>query len=470
MPRFYQSLFVMLVACGSSQGDGAADPPNGSDGVDDAGSGGSSRIGAGGAAQDNSGGTSSQNGTGGAPTQIGTGGTGQGGKGPGSAGASGAGGKGIGGSGGGAGASGTAGTMTGGNAGSNVSDAGHTVSNCSALPAAGQWENISPVVATVGDGSGKNYSEALVADPFNAGTVWLTTGYRGIFKSTDCGATWAHVNTGRNGTQLDSGSPVSFAVDPVNKGVMYTTMIYGPGGVWKSTNSGVDWDQIVPADMNQYIPGLNFDSVAMDRNDVRHLVIGLHTNCNGPYAPACALETSDAGAAWRIVKLPTGGWEEGAGPWIVDATTWLYAGTHIWLTTDDGKNWKNLDPDPAPFWGFSGGEVETHFIPRTADGTYLLTCGQGVVKSTDGRSWSLIPSSGGRAVGFAMGGGRLFNSDQWSTTYRTASESDLTKWTTIPPSPAMVAGQGAPFIDYDAVHHVLYSSTFAGGTWRVVVP
>jgi photosystem II stability/assembly factor-like uncharacterized protein len=293
-------------------------------------------------------------------------------------------------------------------------------------------------------------------------------GYRGVFRSTDCGATFTHMNIGRNGASIDNGSIVSMAVDPVHKGVMYATPIYGSMGVWKTTNGGVDWDPIVTDDVGQYMEIRHFDSVSMDPNDSLHLVFGMHGGCTGPYAPTCEIETTDGGATWSIFKLPTAGWEEGAGPWVVDSTTWLYGGLHLYLTTDRGKTWKNLDPDPAQFYGFSGGEVELHSIPRAADGTYFLTCGQGVVQSKDARSWSLIPI--GRSVGFAMGGGKLFTSDEWSTTYRVADESDPTKWTVIPPAPAMASGQGAPFIDYDAAHHVLYASTFAGGLWRLVVP
>jgi hypothetical protein len=35
---------------------------------------------------------------------------------------------------------------------------------------------------------------------------------------------------------------------------------------------------------------------------------------------------------------------------------------------------------------------------------------------------------------------------------------------------ALPADQGAPFIDYASVHNMLYSSNFAGGLWRVVLP
>ena len=46
---------------------------------------------------------------------------------------------------------------------------------------------------------------------------------------------------------IHSGSLVSLIVDPVERGVMYTASNYGPAGIYKSTNGGVDWDQLVPA-------------------------------------------------------------------------------------------------------------------------------------------------------------------------------------------------------------------------------
>jgi hypothetical protein len=441
---------LFAVGCGASGDDASAGEPSSTEA-------GGSTVSEGGAAAGGATGASGKTGTGGAAGDSGSRGTG------GSAGATGTGSGGSTGSGG-AGTSGTGGNKP-------PADAGPP-RPCTGLPAPGTWENISPVVAVVGDTSGNNYAEAVVVDPFDSATVWFATGYRGIFKSTDCGATFTHVNTGRGSKAFDNGSHVSMAVDPVEPGVMYAVSIYGEWGLSKSTNGGVDWDQLLPADSpTAKAIGTNaVDGVSMDPNDHRHLVLGMHANCIAPYAPTCELESTDAGGTWTIVKTPNPGWEEGAGPWVIDAMTWLYGGLHLWLTTDRGSDWTNLDPDPAAFWGFSGGEVETHSIPRGADGTYYLTCNQGIVKSTDGRAWSLIPNSGGRSVGFAIGGGRMYSSDEWSTSYHTASESDPTKWTSIPAPAAMPAGQGAPFIDYDAAHHVLYSSNFAGGLWRLVTP
>jgi hypothetical protein len=345
----------------------------------------------------------------------------------------------------------------------------NTVGNCSNLPAAGQWDSIAPVTAKMGDTSGQNFSEAVIVDPFDPATVWLGTGFAGVFKSTDCGATWKHVNTGRNGAQLDNGSHVSMAIDPVAQGTMYAVSLFGAWGLWKSTNGGVDWDQLFPSGGQVDTVTSNFfDSISMDPTDHTHLVVGMHGNCTGAYAPTCEAETKDAGMTWRLLKTPNANWEEGAGPWILSANSWLYAGEDLWLTVDSGNTWKKITPTGT--WSFSGGEVETHSIPRGPDGTYFLTSSQGITRSSDGQTWTLIPNFAKSTVGFATGGGELFASDQWSTGYYTASGTSSSAWTTLAPPPSLPSGTGAPFIDYDSSHHVLYSSNFDGGLWRVVRP
>jgi hypothetical protein len=207
------------------------------------------------------------------------------------------------------------------------------------------------------------------------------------------------------------------------------------------------------------------DSVSMDPTDHRHIVVGTHGGCAAPYDPTCQAETTDAGATWRIVKQPGGGWQEMAGPFVLDGASRLYAApSGLYLTTDHGASWQTVTPSGAS--AFGGGEVENHGISRGSDGTYYLTSYQGIVKSSDGHTWSLIPSSGGRSVGFVIGGGHLYSSDMWSPTYHVAKESDPTTWSVFP-APSGLTG-GAPYLDYDPAHHVLYSSNFEAGLWRVV--
>ena len=136
------------------------------------------------------------------------------------------------------------------------------------------------------------------------------------------------MNTGRNAATFERGNHISMLVDPVDRGVIYVANIHDATNLWKSTNGGVDWDQLFPpgSDVDKIIHGFA-DAVSMDPNDHKHLIIGFHDNCEAPYAPACEAETTDSGATWRLFKLPTKGWEEGAGPWVIDATTSLYGGT-----------------------------------------------------------------------------------------------------------------------------------------------
>lgn len=449
--------FLFLAACGSSQDGGAgSDETQGSGGVVDVpGSGGS--VGAGGASGAlGSPGTGGSAAAGGGPITGATGGaSGAGGAGviTGAGGKSGAGG--MGGRGGGSGGSGGAGGAT-----------GMTGSPCTNLPQAGAWQSIAPFSAG-GTAYGEGWSEAMSIDPFDTAVVWLSTGYKGIYKSTDCGKTFAHMNTGRNAAPFERGNHISMLVDPVDRGVIYVANIHDSINLWKSTNGGVDWDPLFPmgSEVYQVVWGYAM-SVAMDPSNHKHLMVAFHDNCKAPYAPACEAETTDAGATWRLIKIPFPGWQEGSGSWIIDATTSLYAGTGLFLTTDSGASWKDVGPQSG--MAFGSGEREIHPIPRGPDGTYYIASNQGVIKSADAHSWTLIPNSGGGIVSFASGAGQFIVSAEYTKdSYRVAKWSDPTVWTTFAPPPV---DQGGSYLDYDAVHKILYSSNFGGGLWRLVLP
>jgi hypothetical protein len=204
------------------------------------------------------------------------------------------------------------------------------------------------------------------------------------------------------------------------------------------------------------------------------------TNCQGSIdgvdlAPTCEAESTDGGATWRIFRSPPGStgagqnWEETAGVWLLNATSWIYGGnpSGLWLTTDSGQTFENVTPPNT--WAFSGGEEETHPIVTGPDGTYYLTTQQGgIVRSSDGgHTWSVIPNINAVLVALVAGRGHLYACDQWSDTFKTASFDDPTVWTTLPGPPIP---SGCPFLDYDAAHGVLYASCFTGGLWRMVTP
>src|SRR5262245_47337676 len=73
------------------------------------------------------------------------------------------------------------------------------VGTCQGLGAVGKWERL-----TV---QGMPQPGEYVLDPRTAGTLYTGDSWdgKGLYKSTDCGATWTHVSTGRNSDKMASG-------------------------------------------------------------------------------------------------------------------------------------------------------------------------------------------------------------------------------------------------------------------------
>jgi hypothetical protein len=126
------------------------------------------------------------------------------------------------------------------------------VGACSSLGPVGTWQEITPPDVKAGLASatpkdaGGTFSFAV--DPVNSGTIYVGTVYQKMWKSTDCGATWAQLGTGRHAGSWDHAMNWTFAVDPIEPNVVYTNSGYGTqgSGLLKSTNAGLDWDVVWP--------------------------------------------------------------------------------------------------------------------------------------------------------------------------------------------------------------------------------
>ena len=109
--------------------------------------------------------------------------------------------------------------------------------------------------------------------------------------------TWFRVSTGRNGPNLSTGRNWSVAVDPSNADIVYTVAGYGSGqGIWKSTNGGKDWNQLMSQDVLSATAASVYN-VAIDPADGRHLLVGFHHGWAGS-DNAGVLESRDGGANW----------------------------------------------------------------------------------------------------------------------------------------------------------------------------
>jgi hypothetical protein len=348
------------------------------------------------------------------------------------------------------------------------SDAGsppHVVGKCDRLGAIGQWENISPPGVPIpepkcGSQPCRFGTLQVLVDPLDTASVYVGTDGYGVFKSTDCGATWQKINTGRNGKVLDSGACNSMAMDPVDPQIIYSTNLYGQQlGLLKSTNGGVDWDQLFKpgGEVVTYAARSGFAViVSMDPTDHEHLVVAFHNGCTGPYAPDCLAETSDSGATWRLVAIPGSAGAEGNGVIVLDKNTWLYGMPFSALlrTSDKGATWSKVTNDGgwAPY--------------RTVKGVDYVNTAGWVERSSDTLHWTSV--QGSPPIHNLIGDGvTMFAGPAYcdKNCFYTSPEDDGTHWTLLS---TPVTGAGPDKMAYDPDRHMVYSSNTTAGLWRVV--
>lgn len=357
----------------------------------------------------------------------------------------------------------TDGSGTGGSAGvdgaGDGSDAGGTESGDAMpqpLPCAeselDQWEDITP--------PGVDFVQDFVLDPLHPGVVYLGGGQGfGMWRSSDCGATWTKINTGDGAADIDGGGHWTVAIDHVEPNVLYTANGYGAFGLYKSTNGGTDWYQIVdPTSLSALQFGGFVERVTVDPTDHQHLLVSPHFECENGHVD-CFIESMDAGATWTIRddQAPI---SEDSSQIMLDSQTWFVSGTDgLRRTGDGGQSWQVAH----------AGWVTDSFY-RAPDGRLFTTAlDQGVLVSTDdGVSWTAIPDSP-RHRGLVGDGVYLYTSDRNAsdTPYQPYHRAPLADPTTWEPYPSPDVLRGGWRLHYDDAHGILYSSTEDQGFWRV---
>jgi photosystem II stability/assembly factor-like uncharacterized protein len=264
----------------------------------------------------------------------------------------------------------------------------------------------------------------IAVDPANAnrlyvaalGHVYEANAERGLYRSTDGGATWKKVLF-KTDDPTNVGA-IDVAIDPKNPRVVYASLwatrrppwsVYGPsnmpgGGLYKSTDGGDTWKQLTAGLPNDNFVGKIGIAVAPSNPNrlwaiVDHVGSGVPRGAGGgggggrrgstenPGAGGIYI-SDDAGATWKLANNENRLWGRG---WYFEAVTVdptnpdraYVMNTGTFVTNDGGKTF-------APLKGAPGGDDYHQLWVNPKDAKRMvLSSDQGTIVSVDGgKTWS----------------------------------------------------------------------------------
>jgi len=227
----------------------------------------------------------------------------------------------------------------------------------------------------------------------------------GIYKSTDGGKTWVHLGL-RDGQQIPA-----LAVDPRDPNRLFAAVLghpYGPNeerGLYRSTDGGATWQKALYKDENT-----GASDIEMDPSNPDVLYACLWRARQGPWedrneyggAGGGIFKSTDGGNTWN--KLAGGLPEDLMQAYVAIAPSdprRLYSSlattheTHIYRSDDAGEHWTKITSDTRPAVRIGGGDLAVPKVdPKNPDVVYTTS----IVtwRSTDGgKTWTGIRGAPG---------------------------------------------------------------------------
>lgn len=214
---------------------------------------------------------------------------------------------------------------------------------------------------------------SISIDPANPDTVYAGTQGNGLFKSTDAGATWAPRNIGNTTVR-------SIAVDPTNTAILYAGT---PTGVFKSTNQGTTWASSGLTSVN---------AVIIDPANPQILYAGRSNTGVFSFSGGGVYKSTNAGASWTRVGDTLA--DTNVTALTIDSTApqTLYAGTITGALVPTGGT-VHKSTDAGATWTASGTLPNTPIaaVALAPGGSLVVYAATdlGVFKTSDGgASWT----------------------------------------------------------------------------------
>ena len=239
-----------------------------------------------------------------------------------------------------------------------------------------------PNVIYVGSGEGLQRPDLSVGD--------------GIYKSTDAGRTWAHMGL------KDAQQIAQILVDPRDPNTVLVAALghpYGPNamrGVYRSTDGGQSWHQVLYKDENTGAVDLVYDPSSPDIVFAVLWAARQQPWEGGPYYLNLAANngiyrSADGGATWAPFGSGMPSAADGLGriglgtsasePRRMYAVVPAEKNGGLYRSDDGGSTWRNINHDQR-LWDRDGDFSEVKVDPKNADVVYVVNVSSW--KSTDG--------------------------------------------------------------------------------------